>query len=100
MISLTSRRKYAPSSRFSITDRFRKIPRPSGAWAIPFGTRRFDFTPWISWLERQISPERGFSIPEMARSVLVFPAPLAPMSATTSPCPTESDTPRSAVIAP
>ncbi len=45
-------------------------------------------------------PALGFSIPLTARSVLVLPAPLAPMSATTSPLPTESDTPLSAWMAP
>jgi hypothetical protein len=36
----------------------------------------------------------------MLRSVVVFPAPLAPSSATTSPAPMESDTSNSTCVSP
>ncbi len=36
----------------------------------------------------------------MVRSVVVFPAPFAPMSVTTSPCSTCIDTPFKALMAP
>lgn len=38
--------------------------------------------------------------PEMALSVVLLPAPLAPSSATMSPCPTRRETPATARIAP
>ena len=41
-------RSQAPRSRFSCTDRFGKMPRPSGAWARPFATTRFAFMPVMS----------------------------------------------------
>jgi hypothetical protein len=37
---------------------------------------------------KRIVPERGFSVPATARSVVVLPAPLAPISATISPAAT------------
>ena len=40
------------------------------------------------------------TVPEIARSVVVFPAPFAPSTATTSPSPTVSDTSCSACTGP
>jgi hypothetical protein len=37
-------------------------------------------------------PPSDRMVPDTARSVVVFPAPLAPSRATTSPAPTSSDT--------
>ena len=52
-------------------------------------------TPWY-W----IWPPLGRSIPLTARSVVVLPAPFAPISVTISPWPTRNETPRRAWIAP
>ena len=45
---------------------------------------------------RSTVPEVAFSRPAITRSSVDFPDPLSPTSATDSPCPTRSDTPRSA----
>ena len=49
--------------------------------------------PWIS-----TSPAAGRSNPEITRSVVDFPAPFAPISATISPSATLREIPFSAVI--
>ena len=95
-----SRRRYAPSARFSPTVRLRKIPRPSGACAIPRATSAWDGSCVTSSPRNRIVPADGRSILEMARRVVVLPAPFAPMSATTSPAGTSREIPRSASIAP
>ena len=46
-----------------------------------------------------IAPERR-TVPEIARRVVVLPAPFAPSTATTSPSPTSSETPCRALTAP
>ena len=45
-------------------------------------------------------PWKGFSAPAMVESVVVFPAPFTPISATSSPSCTERETSRRAAIAP
>ena len=47
-----------------------------------------------------MAPESGRSSPEMVRSVVVLPAPLVPMSETTSPSSTEKLMPLTALIFP
>jgi hypothetical protein len=47
-----------------------------------------------------IDPDVGRNSPETVRSVVVFPAPLEPMTHTTCPCETLSDTPLNAWTAP
>ena len=42
----------------------------------------------------------SFTVPEMERSVVVLPAPLAPRTATICPCSTASETPWSARTGP
>ncbi len=49
--------------------------------------------PSIRLSSNRISPDVGFFRPEMARSSVVLPAPLAPTIETTSPSPTFSETP-------
>ena len=56
--------------------------------------------PAIDLPSNRISPEAGFARPEMARSVVDLPAPLAPSSVTTCPASTAIVTPRSASISP
>ena len=57
-------------------------------------------TPVISFPWNVTPPRRGLSSPEIVRSVVVFPAPFAPISVTISPCSTSIEMPCSAVIAP
>jgi len=45
-------------------------------------------------------PPDGFKRPEIARSVVVLPAPFAPMRVTISPSRTSNEMPRSAWMAP
>ena len=45
-------------------------------------------------------PREGWSRPESERSIVLLPAPLAPISATIWPLSTESDTPLSAATLP
>src|SRR5439155_5893348 len=89
---------YAPSRRFSRTDSSAKVPRPSGTCAIP---RRAT----ASGARGSRSPAKTSSplrrtVPEIARSVVVFPAPFAPSTATSSPSSTSSETPWSALTGP
>src|SRR5215211_5224751 len=72
-------------SRFSSTVMPGKMPRPSGAWQMPRMTRRSGRSRVRSLPLKRIFPEATGRRPEMARMVVVLPAPLAPMSATTSP---------------
>jgi hypothetical protein len=51
--------------------------------------------PWNS-----IAPDVGRTSPEMARSVVLFPAPFAPMRATIFPSGTSSEIPESARTTP
>src|SRR5215208_1486295 len=92
-------RVYAPSRRFSSTDSSAKMPRPSGTCAMPAratasGPRRDTLRP-----SKTTSPFVR-TMPEIARSVVVLPAPLAPSSATISPSFTSSETPCSALTGP
>ena len=66
--------------RFSVTVSSVNVPRPSGTWAIP--ARATASGPPRSGLPANgSSPERR-TVPEIARSVVVLPAPLAPRTAT------------------
>ena len=56
--------------------------------------------PWISRPSNTMRPWLGESRPEIARSVDVLPAPLAPIKHTSSPGATTRSSPRSAVIGP
>jgi hypothetical protein len=76
------------------------MPRPSGAWAMPRATSSLGASLVTSSPRRVTEPEVGFSILETARSVVVLPAPLAPMRATTCPSGTSTETPRSAWMPP
>ena len=52
-------------------------------------------SPW-----KMMRPAAGGSTPEMAFSVVVLPAPLAPISETSSPSPTSIDSSRTAATLP
>src|SRR5918994_2107403 len=93
------RRVYAPRRRFSSTESSAKVPRPSGTCATPSfatdsGPRRPSERPSYA-----ISPVR-LTVPEIARSIVVLPAPLAPSTATIWPSSTASETPCSARTGP
>ena len=53
-----------------------------------------------AWEEVRSEPELGGTSPEMARSVVLLPAPLAPMRATNWPAFTSSEIPLRAVTLP
>ena len=55
---------------------------------------------WSGWPLKLTVPRRAFTRPRIVRSVVVLPAPLAPISVTISPASTASEIPRSARILP
>ena len=67
---------------------------------MPRATRRCAGTFVISSPSKTTRPLLGVNNPVIARNVVDLPAPLAPMSVTTSPALTVIDTLRSAWIAP
>ena len=66
--------------------------RASGTWMRPRPTMSAGAMPAMSVPSNVMRPALGFTSPEMARSSVVLPAPLAPMMVTTSPRPTSMDT--------
>ena len=85
---------------FSRTVRPGNTRRPSGTCATPMRTIARGLRPAIALAVEEIEPERGATRPEIARSVVDFPAPLEPSSATSAPSSIEKVTPRSASISP
>ena len=83
-----------------MTDIRGKMRRPSGEWAMPRLTILFAGTLARSRPSRVTLPARGRTTPEIVRSVVVFPAPLLPMSVTISPFSTVIEMPRRAWIWP
>ena len=63
-----------------------KTPRPSGAWISPSMTRWWALTRVMSWPSNHTEPDVSGRRPEMARIIVVLPAPLEPSSVTSSPC--------------
>src|SRR3954447_14212370 len=100
LISLRLRRVYAPISRFSRTVMPGKMPRPSGDWETPRTTRRSARSRVMSFPSNRIVPRATGRRPEIARMVVVLPAPFAPISATISPSPTVRLMPCNAWIRP
>ena len=93
-----SRRVKAPRRRFSSAVMSAMIRRPSITWKMPRRTIMCGSTPsmrspWKRTSPRVTRPSSVFSRPEMALSVVDFPAPLAPSRATIAPCFTSSDRP-------
>ena len=70
----------------------RNTRRPSGTCASPISTMRCGAVERMSCPSKAISPVRVRSRPEMVLSVVLLPAPLAPMSVTISPSSTRNDT--------
>ena len=91
-------RAVAPMRRFSSTVSSANTIRPSGTWATPWATILFGRS-FVMSLALELDsagdhpPECSRSSPEMARIVVVLPAPLAPSSATAAPSGTSSVTP-------
>ena len=81
---------------FSVTVRPGKMRRPSGTCEIPSRTMASAPRRLIEWPSKKISPDAGRISPEIVRSVVLLPAPLAPSSVTISPGSTRSEIPLSA----
>ena len=77
-----------------------KQRRPSGDCEMPSRTISCAGSVEISSPRKRIEPVRGGVSPEIERSVVDLPAPLEPISVTTSPSSTVSEMPLSASIEP
>src|ERR1700751_3700389 len=75
----------APISRFSCTVISGKTCRPSGTWAMPSSGMRYGGSVLRSVPAKVTLPVDSFTRPEIARSVVLLPAPLAPSRPTASP---------------
>ena len=95
-----SLRRYAPISRFSITDILAKTWRPSGTWTRPEATILWAGVPVISVPSKRMLPERGLMRPEIVWSVVDLPAPFDPMRVTICPSSTRRLMPLTAWMAP
>ena len=71
---------------------WRNRRRPSATCSTPAATMRSGRAPPMSRPSSTILPAAGRSKPEIARSVVLLPAPLLPTSATIDPRATSSDT--------
>src|SRR5213078_5047816 len=78
-------RTFGGSTRFSSTLRLAKIPRSSGQNAMPSRAIRFDASRISSVPWNRTLPVRRGTMPRIALSVVVLPAPLRPSSVTSSP---------------
>ena len=95
-----SLRTKAPISRFSAIVMRVNVPRPSGTITRPWRTSSHAPCPAIGRPMNSIVPAADGSSPVTAFSVVVLPAPLAPMRLTSSPSPTSNDTPLTAWMPP
>ena len=95
MPSATAAREtvWPPTSRFSRTVNSGKISRPSGTCPMPAATMASGAARVMSRPSSTMRPAPARTRPEIARSVLDLPLPLAPSSDTISPVRTTSDTP-------
>ena len=78
-------RARAPSTRLSCTLWSPKMPRPSGARAMPCRATHHEGRPPISRPSKVIRPEAGRRTPAMVLRSVVLPAPLLPITETISP---------------
>ena len=99
-ISDESVRVKAPISRFSRTLICRNTRRPSGQSAMPLPTMVCGAMPSRLLPSNSTTPSRGLSRPATVLSVVDLPAPLAPISVTTSPSSTSKEMPFTAWMAP
>jgi hypothetical protein len=93
-------RAKAPRSRFSATLMRGKMRRPSGDCEMPSRTLWSVGTDSMRWPLKVMLPLRGRRVPMIVLSVVVFPAPLEPISVTISPRSTPSAMPLRARILP
>ncbi len=91
-------RQYAPMRRFSSTDNPAKTRRPSGTCTTPRRTISSGASRSRRTASTLMLPAEVRRSPEIARSAVVFPAPLAPSRATIWPSLTLSVIPFSALI--
>ena len=78
-----------------------KMPRPSGAWQMPSSTRWWAGMWVMSWPSNQTLPAgHRAGRRRCVFSVVVLPAPLAPMSVTISPSSTVNERPLMAWMRP
>jgi hypothetical protein len=90
----------APMERLSSTERRGNSRRLSGTWAIPVSTILCGGSEGMDVPSIVISPPVTGRSPEITRSSVVLPAPLAPITATASPAFTCMETPNRAWKAP
>src|SRR5215813_4024907 len=90
------RRSWPPMTRFSSTDSEGNSRRPSGTSAMPRATRAWAASCPIGSPANAIVSACDRMRPAIAASRVLFPAPLAPTTATTSPAATSMETPNSA----
>src|SRR5712692_5672981 len=90
----------APRSRFSRTVMDGNSWRPSGTCAMPSATISAGERPLSRRPSSSMVPLRTGRSPEMARSVVVLPAPFEPTRATASPRRTSRETALTAVMSP
>ena len=74
--------------------------RPSGTMQMPCLTILSGLSLVISFSLKRIFPLRGFTMPATVRSMVLFPAPFAPMMETISPLATSRLTSSRAFIGP
>ena len=84
----------------SSTPRLGKMPRPSGTCSRPRRVIRSAGWPVMSSPPNRTQPAMAGIIPEMARSVVVLPAPFAPSRATISPSSTSRSMPNTTGMRP
>ena len=89
-----ARRRFSSTVSSSIT------PRPSGTWATPMRAMDSTVRPTMASPSKRTDPPRGFTSPEIVRSSVVLPAPLAPRTAVIAPGSASKETERSACTAP
>ena len=73
------------ASDFPRRVRCTKVPRPSGTWATPRRTMSSVCRPSIGWPAKTISPAVRTRMLQIARRIVVLPAPLAPSSVVMPP---------------
>ncbi len=83
-----------------MTVRLSNTRRPSGTSAMPSATTCWALKGMMSRPMKLMAPEAVLTSPEMARSVVDLPAPLAPIRVTICPCSTSKEMPFSASMPP
>ena len=86
------RNRCAPTITFSSTVRPGNSPTPWSVRAIPSEARRSGATRVIGWPRQLSVPEFGRTNPQMTLNSVVLPAPFGPITPSTSPGDTSTDT--------